>query len=116
MVVAAKPQRIGGARGREDLETVGDQVLTEQFEGGLVVLADDDGRDLFSWSQHARPKGWASRVSPPFPRLSERSRAEDAGKTRRDASGGELAHGDGAAVGDEASRRDGAAELEDLVA
>jgi hypothetical protein len=45
VVVAAEAQRVGGARRRQDLEAVRSQVVAQQVEGGIVVLADDDRGD-----------------------------------------------------------------------
>ena len=65
VVVATEAQRVGGARRGQDLEAVRRQVVAEQVEGGIVVLADDDRGDLFSFGQHAVSKGRDRYDSPP---------------------------------------------------
>ena len=52
MVVTAEAQGIRGTRCRTVLEAVGGQVVTQQVEGGTVVLADDDRGDLISFGPH----------------------------------------------------------------
>jgi hypothetical protein len=46
VVEATEPKGVGAARRRQCLEVVGDQVLAEHLEGGVVPVADDDRRDL----------------------------------------------------------------------
>ncbi len=109
MVVAAEAQRVGGARGRAGPRN------------GRPSGARRAGRGWHrrprrrrSWrslllGQHARVKGLGrGAISPPSASC---GRCGEGGGD--DASGGELEHGDGAPMGDEAARRDRAADLED---
>ena len=45
-------QRVGGAVGRQRVVAVGCEVIAQQLERRLVVLADDDGRELIDFGQH----------------------------------------------------------------
>jgi hypothetical protein len=49
----AQPQSVRGAGGRQGLVAVGLEVIAEQLERGLVVLADDDRCDLVNLREHA---------------------------------------------------------------
>ena len=65
VVVAAEAERVGGAGRRHHAEAVGGEVLAEQVEGDVVVLADDEAGDLFSLGKHGAPKSRARANSPP---------------------------------------------------
>src|SRR5881396_4193374 len=49
----AEPQGIGSARCGKRAERISRQVVAEELQRRLVVLADDDGGDLFPLRQHA---------------------------------------------------------------
>ena len=68
LFVVTHPQRVGRARRRHRVEAVRGEVIAEQLEGRLVVLTDDDGRDLFSIGKHRGLKATAPETLPLFAR------------------------------------------------
>ncbi len=104
MIEAAESQRVGSAWGRQDAEAVGNQVVAEQLQSYLVVLADDDAGDLSAVRQHRPPKPRAEKTLPPA-----------APHRGVDPSERDLQYSDGAPAPGEAARRQRPADHQRLL-